>query len=220
MKCIQHTAAINSGNSGGALLNSYGQVVGINSSKIVSTGYEGMAFAIPISDAKSIIDDIIANGYVTDRPKLGISYAAASNYQQYSMVVKLKNLPSGSLIIASISTDSSLAKTDAKVGDLIIAVDGEKMDTASVLLDKIQNGKVGDSHKLTLCRINDDYSIDTFDVTVTLVEDTGSSTSTDEEQTTTQNYWEQYFNGGSSGSNGGSSGSNGSNGSSSGSNGF
>ena len=73
MKCIQHTTPINSGNSGGALMNEYGQVVGINSSKIVSTGYEGMAFAIPISDAKEIIDDIIANGYVTDRPKYMIS---------------------------------------------------------------------------------------------------------------------------------------------------
>ena len=93
MKCIQHTTPINSGNSGGALMNEYGQVIGINSSKIVSTGYEGMAFAIPISDAKEIIDDIIANGYVTDRPKLGISYAAAEKYQQYAMVVKLKNLP-------------------------------------------------------------------------------------------------------------------------------
>ncbi|HAY73677.1 MAG TPA: trypsin, partial [Ruminococcaceae bacterium] len=105
MKCIQHTTPINSGNSGGALMNEFGQVIGINSSKIVSTGYEGMAFAIPISDAKEIIDDIIANGYVTDRPKLGISYAAAEKYQQYAMVVKLKDLPSGSLVIASINSD-------------------------------------------------------------------------------------------------------------------
>lgn len=196
MKCIQHNAAISSGNSGGALLNAYGQVVGINSSKIVSTGYEGMAFAIPISDAQEIINDIIANGYVTNRPKLGISYAAASNYQQYAMVVKLKDLPSGSLIIASISNDSSLAKTEAKVGDLITAVDGKNLDTADVLLDRIESGKVGDTLKLTLCRVNDDYSIDTFEVTVTLIEDTGSSTSANEEQSTTQNYWEQYFNNG------------------------
>lgn len=194
MNCIQHTAAINEGNSGGALLNEYGQVVGINSSKIVSTGYEGMAFAIPISDAKAIIDDIIANGYVTDRPKLGITYAAATKYQQYAMIVKYNDLPTGSLVIASISTDSSLTKTDAKVGDLIIAVDGEKLDNADVLLDKIENGKVGDKLKLTLCRVNDDYSITKFDVEVTLVEDTGTTTAT--EQSTTQNYWEEYFKGG------------------------
>ena len=193
MNCIQHTTPINSGNSGGALINEYGQVVGINSSKIVSTGYEGMAFAIPISDAKPIIDDIIANGYVTNRPKLGISYTPAMQYQQFAMIIKLKDLPAGSLIIREISPDSSLAKTDAAVYDLIIAVDGEKLDTADVLLDKIENGKVGDKLTLTLCRIVDDnYRIEEFDVTATLVEDTGTET----QEQTTQNYWEQYFNNG------------------------
>lgn len=195
MNCIQHTTPINSGNSGGALLNEFGQVIGINSSKIVSTGYEGMAFAIPISDAKPIIDDIIANGYVTDRPKLGISYTPAMQYQQFAMIIKLKDLPAGSLIIREITPDSSLAKTEAEVYDLIIAVNGEKLDTADVLLDKIENGKVGDKLTLTLCRIVDDnYRIEEFDVTVTLVEDTGTGKETQEQ--TTQNYWEQYFNNG------------------------
>lgn len=197
MKCIQHTTPINSGNSGGALMNEYGQVIGINSSKIVSTGYEGMAFSIPITEAKPIIDDIIANGYVKDRPKLGITYAAATQYQQYAMIVKLKDLPSGSLVIASIGEDSSLAKTDAQKGDLIIAVDGKKLDTADVLLDKIENGKVGDKLELTLCRISQDYSVKEFKVTATLVEDTGNTTPDEEEQTTTQNYWEQFFGSGS-----------------------
>ena len=195
MKCIQHTTPINSGNSGGALLNEYGQVIGINSSKIVSTGYEGMAFAIPITDAKPIIDDIISNGYVTNRPKLGISYVTASQYREYSMIVALKELPAGSLIIASISDDSALANTKAKVGDMIIAVNGEDLTSADVLLDKIENGKVGDTLKLTLCRINDDYSVDKFTVDVKLVEDDGTGSET-EQTTTTQNYWEQFFGGG------------------------
>lgn len=197
MKCIQHTTPINSGNSGGALMNEFGQVVGINSSKIVSTGYEGMAFAVPISDAKEIIDDIIANGYVTDRPKLGISYAAAEKYQQYAMVVKLKGLPSGSLVIASISDDSSLANTNVKVGDMITAVNGQDLDSADILLDLIENGKVGDKLKLEICRINSDYSVDTFTVDAELVEDKGGSTT---EQTTQQQYsnsydWSQFFGG-------------------------
>ncbi len=192
MECIQHTTPINSGNSGGALMNEYGQVIGINSSKIVSTGYEGMAFSIPISDAKPIIDDIIANGYVTNRPKLGIKYAAASQYQQYALIIKLKDLPAGSLVIAKINSDSSLANTDAEVGDLITAVNGEKLDSADVLLEKIENGKVGDKLELTMCRINDDYSTKEFKVTATLVEDTGTDSGEDEEQTT-QNYWEEYF---------------------------
>lgn len=199
MKCIQHTTPINSGNSGGALLNEYGQVIGINSSKIVSTGYEGMAFSIPITDAKSIIDDIISNGYVTNRPKLGITYAPASQYREYSMIVALKDLPAGSLIIASISDDSSLANTKAKAGDMIISVDGEDLTSADILLDKIENGKVGDTLKLTLCRVNDNYSIDKFTVDVKLVEDKG--TAQKEETTSSQSYSEEdfynyFFNGG------------------------
>lgn len=192
MKCIQHTTPINSGNSGGALMNEYGQVIGINSSKIVSTGYEGMAFSVPITDAKPIIDDIIANGYVTNRPKLGIKYAAASQYQQYALVLKIKDLPAGSLVIAKITEDSSLKNTDAQIGDMITAVNGDKLTTADVLLEKIENGKVGDRLELTLCRINSDYSIKEFKVYATLVEDTGTTSEEDEEQTT-QNYWEQFF---------------------------
>lgn len=191
MKCIQHTTPINSGNSGGALLNEFGQVIGINSSKIVSTGYEGMAFAIPISDAKPVIDDLISNGHVTNRPKLGISYTTAMQYQQYAMIIKLKDLPAGSLIIRDISPDSSLADTKVEIYDLIIAVNGEELDTPDVLLDKIDNGNVGDELTLTICRISDDYSVSTFDVTVKLVEDTGSTTSSQNNQV--DNYWEQYF---------------------------
>lgn len=193
MKCIQHSTPINSGNSGGALLNEFGQVIGINSSKIVSTGYEGMAFSIPISDAKPIIDDLVANGMVTNRPKLGISYTAAMQYQQYAMIIKLKDLPAGSLIIRDINPDSSLASTKAEVYDLIIAVDGKDLDTPDVLLDKIENGKVGDKLTLTLCRIGNDYSISEFDVTVELVEDKGTTSPTTSQEQLPNSYWEQFF---------------------------
>lgn len=188
MKCIQHDAAINPGNSGGALINSNGQIIGINSSKIASTEYEGMGFAIPITSAKPIIDDIIANGYVTNRPKLGISYAPATSYQQYAMVVQIKGLPSGSLIIAKINSDSAFTGTKAQVGDLIIKVNGEEMKTADVLLDKIENGNVGDKLTLTLCRISENYEISEFDVTVTLIEDNGQT-----EAETTTSPWNSFF---------------------------
>ena len=184
MTCIQHNAAINPGNSGGALVNTAGQIVGINSSKIASTDFEGMGFAVPTSIAQSVVSSLIKHGYVPNRPKLGIQYAEVSAYQLYSMVVSIKGLPQGSLVIAGISQDSSLANTKAQVGDLIIAVNGKKMDDSSVLLDLIDTGAVGDTLTLTLCRVEQrTYKTTTFDVTITLIEDKGDSAY--EEQTTT-----------------------------------
>lgn len=183
MECIQHDAAINPGNSGGALVNSYGQVIGINSSKIADEEYEGMGFAIPISVAKDIVDDIIESGYVTDRAKLGISYISASQYQTYSMIVKMNKLPSGSIIIAEIEENSAFSGTDVVTGDMIIAANGKELTDADVLLSLIEDASAGDELKLTIARVNDDYSVEKFDVTVKLVEDKGT-TSVKEEATT------------------------------------
>ena len=195
MTCIQHNAAINPGNSGGALVNSAGQVIGINSSKIAATDYEGMGFAVPIATAKSVAESLIEYGYVPNRPKLGIEYASVSSYQLYSMVVAIKGLPAGSLVIAGISTDSSLINTKAQVGDLIIGVNGKKMDDSSVLLDLINTGAVGDTITLNLCRIESrTYKTTEFDVTLTLVEDKGNTT----EATTEPNTDGGYYRGGSS----------------------
>lgn len=193
MKCVQHDAAINPGNSGGMLVNAYGQVIGINSQKIAATDYEGMGFAIPITSAKEIIEDLINYSYVPNRPKLGITYYPVSASAQYSMIAQIKGLPAGTLIINEISSDGSLANTQARQYDMIIAVDGKPLTTADVLLERIDNGKVGDKMTLTLCRVNSNYSIDEFDVEVTLVEDKGGS----EPVTTTQAYYIdpfEYFN--------------------------
>ena len=193
MKCVQHDAAINPGNSGGMLVNSYGQVIGINSQKIAATDYEGMGFAIPISSAKSIIEDLINYGYVPNRPKLGITYYPVSASAQYSMIAQIKGLPAGTLIINEISSDGSLANTEARQYDMITAVDGKPLTTADVLLEKIDNGNVGDKMTLTLCRVNSNYSIDEFEIEIALVEDKGGS----EPVTTTQVYYVdpfEYFN--------------------------
>ncbi|MBQ3150014.1 MAG: trypsin-like peptidase domain-containing protein [Clostridia bacterium] len=171
MICIQHTAAINPGNSGGALVNAYGQVIGINSLKIIDTEYEGMGFAVPIKSAQPIINSLAAYGYVPNRPKLGISYTEAINYQQYSMIIKIKGLPSGSLIITEINADSALANTDAKQYDMIIGVNGQEMTSPNVLLDIIEKGAVGDELTLTICRIDNNYQTTEFDVKVKLVEE-------------------------------------------------
>jgi len=175
MKCIQHDAAINPGNSGGALVNSYGQVIGINSQKIAATDYEGMGFAIPITSAKNVVEALINYNYVPNRPKLGITYFPVSASAQYSMIAQIKGLPAGTLIIDTISNDSSLANTQVRQYDMITAVDGKPLTTADVLLEKIDNGKVGDKMTLTICRVNNDYSINEFKVEITLVEDKGGS---------------------------------------------
>ena len=193
LECIQHDAAINPGNSGGALVNSYGQVIGINSSKIAAEEYEGMGFAIPITVAKDIIDEIISNGYVTNRPKLGISYLTLSQSETYSAIARRNKLPSGSIIIAAIEDGGALSGTNVREGDIIIAANGKELKTSSVLLDIIDKGKVGDSIKLTIAHVNEDYSVEKFDVDVKLVEDKGSvaATTTSPEKETFSNPFAQ-----------------------------
>lgn len=181
MECIQHDAAINPGNSGGALVNSYGQVIGINSSKIADEDYEGMGFAIPISVAKDIVDDLMSTGYVQDRAKLGIQYVAASSNSTYAAILQMNDLPSGSIVISSITEGGALDGTKAQAGDIIVKVDGEEMTSTSVLLEKVEKGKPGDKLKLTIAHVESDYSVTTFDVEATLVEDKGST-----EESTTQ----------------------------------
>ena len=121
MVCIQHNAAISPGNSGGALVNEYGQVIGINSSKIAATEFEGISFAIPITQAKDVINELMEHGYVSGRPRLGISYVENDSSEIdriYSMAVQMKGLPSGSLVIYSIDEASDLANTKVKPGDI------------------------------------------------------------------------------------------------------
>ncbi|MGN0520921.1 MAG: S1C family serine protease [Candidatus Fimenecus sp.] len=188
MLCIQHTAAINPGNSGGALVNAYGQVIGINSSKIASTEYEGMGFAVPSTTVKEVFDEIVKNGYVTNRAKLGINYFPASSNQMYSMIVGANHLPSGTLVIQSITTDSALVNTDVQPGDMIIKANGKDLESSDLLADMIEDASVGDNITLTICRVDtkNNYAVSEFEVTVQLVEDKGSTS-----ETVTQN---SYYN--------------------------
>lgn len=175
MECIQHTAAINPGNSGGALVNAYGQVIGINSMKIVANDYEGMGFSVPSSVFVNIVNNIMEHGYVSNRPKLGITYVAASGLKEYGMFVAIKGLPAGSIVIHDIAPDSALAGTEAKKGDLITAVNGKDLDKTDYLPELIENSSVGDKLTLSIIRIHDDYSFDEFEVEATLVEDRGDT---------------------------------------------
>ncbi len=173
--CIQHTAPINPGNSGGALVNAYGQVIGVNSSKIASEEYEGMGFSVPSATVKEIVDELIKNGYVSNRPVLGVQFVEATTNQTYAIIVKANKLPAGSIVIDTIMNGSDLLGKDIKTGDMIIAANGKDLDTYNVLLEIIENGKVGDTITLTICRVDSQYNISTFDVDVKLVDDANVS---------------------------------------------
>lgn len=184
LPCIQHNAAINPGNSGGALVNEYGQVIGLNSSKISSTEYEGMGFAVPAATVLEVYNELIVNGYVSNRPILGISYFPVSSDYSYATVAWRNNLPYGSIAIAAISESSDMNNHGIKVGDVITAVNGKKMDTVDVLLEAIENANVGDKLTLTIYRLNSNGTVNkTFNVKVKLIEDTGTNSAVVEEST-------------------------------------
>ena len=194
MECLQHTAAINPGNSGGALVNGEGKVIGINSMKIASTEYEGMGFAVPSNVVVEVFNSIIANGYVAGRAKLGISYSTPSNYSQnYAMYVQMKGLPSGTIVIADIASDSDLATKDVKVGDMITKVNGKPMSNSGMLSEMIEDMSVGDKLTLTIVRVNtDNWSQTEFNVTVSLVEDRGAAAQSTESEKQQNPYGESY----------------------------
>lgn len=167
MECIQTDAAINPGNSGGALVNEFGQVIGINSAKIAATDYEGIGFAIPISTAKPIIDDLIENGMVTGRAKIGITIDVISEMQS-----KINAIPTG-VCIVTIEEGSDIANKGVLPYDIITHVDGEKVDSASQLFDILNERRPGDELRLTIFRRPTNAPDQTFDVTIVLGEETG-----------------------------------------------
>lgn len=130
MNLIQTDAAINSGNSGGALINRFGEVIGINSVKVATSGVEGMGFAIPSSEAKPIIADLLEHGYVKGRPVIGISTRDVTSYmaQSYSW-------PQGVQVMEVTSEAARAAGLEQ--GDIIIEVEGQKV-TDSETLNKIK----------------------------------------------------------------------------------
>ena len=174
--CIQHTAAINSGNSGGALVNEYGQVIGINSSKIADSSFEGMGFAVPIATAKSIAESIIASGYVPGRPMLGIQYTSVYSSSTYAVIAQIADLPKGSIVVSSIAQNSSFSGTDVQPGDIITQVNGKDLETSDSLREVVDSSSVGDKLTLTVCRVSTDYKITQETVEITLVEDKGDTT--------------------------------------------
>ena len=164
---IQTDTAINPGNSGGPLATLNGQVVGINTIKIVDTQYEGMGFAIPSVTVKNIADSLIKYGMVKDRPQLGIIGREISEIQ-----AKSQNTVSG-IEIMQIDDDSPIKNTKIKVGDVITKIDGIEVHSFYELFATLDNYSIGDSIALSVCRTdkNNRDQKEYFTVTIALIGD-------------------------------------------------
>ena len=154
-------AVINSGNSGGPLCNSNGEVIGITNMKLVSTGIEGMSFAIPIDDAIQYANKLI-NGEDVSRPYIGISMAELSQaellYFRYNIKVP-DNVEDG-VIIIKVADDSPAEKAGLKESDVITAVNGEKVSSVATLKAQLYKYNVGDKVKITINRDGKEKDVD------------------------------------------------------------
>ena len=159
MNLIQTDAAINSGNSGGPLINKYGQVIGINSSKMSSSysssgaSIEGIGFAIPSNETASIIDDLMKYGYVTGKPQLGIS---AQNVSEAT--AKMYDWPVG-IYIYAVNKDSAADKAGLRKGDIIVKVDDKKVTTSDELVAQLNTHSAGDEIEITFVRDEDEKTV-------------------------------------------------------------
>lgn len=170
MEVIQTDAAINPGNSGGALINKYGQVIGINSSKLVSTQLEGIGFAIPISTAKPIVDDLVQYGYVTGRVLLGITY-----YPISSVVAAMYNYPTAGLLVNGVDQTLDVYTKGVRAGDIITHIDGLEVQDTETVQGIFAEKNPGDIITLTIYRQSVTGKATTFNVDVELSEDKGNT---------------------------------------------
>ncbi len=161
MSLIQTDAAINSGNSGGPLVNSYGQVIGINSAKMSSTysstgsaSIEGLGFAIPMTQAQTIIDDLINYGYVKGRPQIGISVTPIDK-----STASLYNMPVG-VYVRSVTPNGAADQAGIQPGDIIIGVNGDPITNSDELNKKKDEFNAGDKITLNISRNGKDMDID------------------------------------------------------------
>ena len=134
LNLIQTDAAINPGNSGGALVNEYGHLIGINTAKISSNTLEGLGFAIPIDEAKPIIQELMTNGYVTGRPVIGIGGRAVTKEDAEAYNLKV------GVYVSSMTPNGPAYMSGMKIGDIIVECEGEPIETVDDI-NKIKNKK-------------------------------------------------------------------------------
>ena len=157
MTLLQTSAALNNGNSGGPLINEYGQVIGINTLKMSTTDsteatVEGLGFALPISSVSFVVNDLIANGHYRGAPSLGITVTTVE-----------KDGGGTQVQVMEVSAGSGAADAGIQAGDVILAADGQAVSVTSDLLTARRSHIIGDTVTLTILRDGQQ-----FDVEVTL----------------------------------------------------
>lgn len=168
---FQFDAAVSPGNSGGPVFDSKGTVIGIVTAKSIQSGVEGIGFAIPISDVKDIVNDIIANGYVTGKAYFGIGVSTSGN-------------PKGAYVI-SVNSGSCAENAGIQVGDIITEIDGKQVTSASELISAKKDYRAGDTVTLKGYRNGEGIVF-----TVTFDEETPERVSQNDRQTQQA---EQYY---------------------------
>lgn len=166
MTLLQTNAALNAGNSGGPLINCYGQVIGINTMKISTftskSGVEGIGFAIPSATVKTVVDQLIAQGYVSGRPTLGIVGETLSSFYQHYY-----QMPAG-LYITQVFPDSDAFVKGIEEGDLLLYVDDRSITSMEDLKSVVLNCEVGQTVEAVIYRGGKQYQLE-----LTLTEDRG-----------------------------------------------
>ena len=163
---IQTDAAINPGNSGGALLNMKGELIGINSAKYADSAVEGMGYAIPISKAKPILEELMnrETREKVDSSKKG--YLGVSLANLTTEAIEMYNMPTGACV-RSVEDDSPAQEAGICKGDIIVKFDGQKVSDGDDLLDKLQYYKSGEKIEAVIARAtNGEYEENTIELTL------------------------------------------------------
>ena len=158
MTLIQTNAALNSGNSGGPLINCYGQVIGINTMKIGAftdtAGVEGLGFAIPSTQVKEIVDQIISQGYVSGRPTLGISGETLSTFYQHYY-----RMPAG-LYITEVDPGSDAARKGIQEGDMLLYLGDTRITGMEDLKTAVYDCQVGEVVEVIVYHKGQQYKLE------------------------------------------------------------
>lgn len=155
-RLLQHNAAVSPGSSGGGLFNENGDLIGIVNAKANSTEAEGIGFAIPINSVKTIINDLISDGYVHGKVELGITVTAIKD----GRTAMYYNVDEYGLYITEVNDNSNAKRAGLKIGDRIVSVNGDEVDEISDISAVLQESSVGDVLHFMVHRDGQNVNID------------------------------------------------------------